>query len=241
MPRNRRLISPAVACGTCLLAVFTAVVLAGTLRATSNTVAGTALPRAEPAPTVRAQAPAPPPIAEPRGSSETSTPSAPGTPEAAPKTTQRPKKPAIGQALGTVRLAHGGTASLVRREVGIDGVLPIPNAINQATWWGAGLRGPTGATVLAGHVNWRGVTGPFAELWDSVLGDRVSVVDQAGQTVSYRVTRIVTLGKDELPKRAQELFAQSGPHRLVLVTCGGRWIGGDTGYASNQIVIATPT
>jgi hypothetical protein len=68
----------------------------------------------------------------------------------------------------------------------------------------------------------------------------VSVVDPSGQTVSYQVTRIVTLAKDELPKRAQELFAQTGPHRLVLVTCGGRWIGGDTGYASNQIVIATP-
>jgi LPXTG-site transpeptidase (sortase) family protein len=129
---------------------------------------------------------------------------------------------------------------MVRREIGDDGVLPIPNAINQASWWGAGIDAPSGATVLAGHINWKGATGPFAELWDSRVGDQMSIVDGSGRPVAYRVTQVITLQKDELPRRAEELFAQTGPHRLVLVTCGGQWVGGRIGYASNQIVIATP-
>jgi len=54
------------------------------------------------------------------------------------------------------------------------------------------------------------------------------------------VTQVITLKKDELPQRAPELFAQTGPYRLVLVTCGGQWVGGKIGYASNQIIIALP-
>jgi hypothetical protein len=43
-----------------------------------------------------------------------------------------------------------------------------------------------------------------------------------------------------LPGRAQELFGQDGAHRLVLVTCGGRWVGGHDGYEENRVVIAEP-
>ncbi len=119
-------------------------------------------------------------------------------------------------------------------------MLPIPSSLQQASWWGAGLHDPTGATVLAGHVNWHGATGPFAELWKSRAGDSVLLTDQAGQATTYHVSQVITLAKDELPKRADQLFSQDGPHRLVLVTCGGQWVGGKIGYAANQIVIATP-
>ena len=163
-------------------------------------------------------------------------------PAPAPDTAQPPAPPAPrAPAPGTIRLAHGGTATIVRREIGDDGVLPIPNAINQASWWGAGITAAGGATVLAGHINWKGATGPFAELWDARVGDPVSMVDQSGHPLDYVVTQVITLRKDELPRRAEELFGQSGPHRLVLVTCGGQWVGGKIGYAANQIVIATPT
>lgn len=50
----------------------------------------------------------------------------------------------------------------------------------------------------------------------------------------------MTVHKDELPSRAQELFGQDGAHRLVLVTCGGRWVGGSDGCEENRVVIAEP-
>jgi LPXTG-site transpeptidase (sortase) family protein len=233
-----------------MLGLFLAIVLGGTLHTARNSVPGVAYAQPESAPTVRnaapgTQTPAPPVTAParpgPAGAGVASPPagsSPPAPPRPASPRASAPPGPA--QPAGTVRLAHGGTASLVRREVGIDGVLPIPNSLLQATWWGAGLTDTTGATVLAGHVNWRGSTGPFAELWNAKVDDPVSLVDQSGTVMRYRITQIVTLHKDELPSRAPELFAQDGPHRLVLVTCGGRWIGGKEGYASNQIAIALP-
>jgi hypothetical protein len=92
--------------------------------------------------------------------------------------------------------------------------------------------------VFAGHVNWKGATGPFAELWNDRIGGAVTIVDKAGKSWNYKVSQLITLKKNELPLRADELFGQSGPHRIVLVTCGGRWIGGSTGYAENRVVIA---
>lgn len=157
----------------------------------------------------------------------------------APATEPAPEPaPRRAQAPGTVRLAEGGTATMVRAEV-LDGVLPVPDDLGEATWWGAGPGAASGATVLAGHVNWNGAVGPFAELWQSGTGDRVTIVDKAGHDFRFEVTDVLTLDKDELPRRAAELFAQSGAHRLVLVTCGGRWVGGTSGYSDNRIVIAT--
>jgi LPXTG-site transpeptidase (sortase) family protein len=141
------------------------------------------------------------------------------------------------QTPGTVRLADGGTATLVRKDV-VDGVLPVPDGVREATWWGAPFDGQAGATVLAGHVNWKGATGPFAQLWSARLGDQVTVVDASGRVFTYRVRQLVTVHKDELPARAAELFGQDGAHRLVLVTCGGRWVGGRDGYEENRVVIA---
>jgi hypothetical protein len=161
----------------------------------------------------------------------------------APKPTHRATSAgghAAGQRPGTIRLPLGGTAALVRAEVGADGTLPIPDGLGEATWWGSGLGAPVGATLFAGHVNWRGKVGPFNELWQDRVGQVVSVADAQRKTWRYRITKVITVGKNELPQRAKEFFGPTGAHRVVLVTCGGRWVGGSDGYASNRIVIATP-
>ncbi|MFB9907240.1 class F sortase [Allokutzneria oryzae] len=145
-----------------------------------------------------------------------------------------------GQKPGTVRLPGGGTATLVRKEVGPDATLPVPEGIREATWWGAGLGAPNGATLLAGHVNFRGAVGPFNELWKAQQGQDITVSDADGKVYKYKINEIVTLHKNELPESADQLFSQQGPHRLVLVTCGGRWVGGDLGYNENRIVVAQP-
>lgn len=190
---------------------------------------------ATPAPTTT-PAPATTPTPAPTRPAPKSSPTP--TPEQAPTAAPRPVSQA--QPRSTVRLPRGGTARLVRRELEPGGVLPVPESLGEATWWGAGLTSRTGATVFAGHVNWRGQTGPFAELWQSRIGERVTVVNGTGKRSSYRVSQVLTLDKDELPDRAEQLFGQQGPHRLVLVTCGGRWVGGADGYEENRIVVADP-
>lgn len=140
---------------------------------------------------------------------------------------------------GTVNLPRGGTAKLVRKEVDNSGTLPIPDALDEATWWGAGI-GSDGAMLLSGHVNWKGKVGPFNELWQSKRGDVAVVADKKGHKQRYKVSDVVTLNKQKLAKHAKRLFGQQGKHRLVLVTCGGRYVGGEDGYEENRIVIAQP-
>ncbi|WP_439386286.1 class F sortase [Amycolatopsis lexingtonensis] len=191
-------------------------------------VAGTALPAAGAAAPKAAPATQPSTSAAPPPTS-----TAPAAPAAQPSTPS-PQQP------GTVRLPAGGTATLVREDLGPNGELPIPADLGQATWWGAELDAAGGASVFAGHVNWRGATGPFAELWSARIGGAVTVVDRAGRIWRYRISQLLTVHKDDLPAQADDLFGQSGPHRVVLATCGGRWVGGSDGYEENRIVIAEP-
>ena len=95
-----------------------------------------------------------------------------------------------------------------------------------------------GAALLSGHVNWEGRRGPFDELWRMRDGDQVSVVDASGGRWVYRVDDVVTVPKEALPAQAARWFVQDGPHRLVLVTCGGDYVGGTEGYDANRLVTA---
>src|SRR5690606_18700967 len=143
-----------------------------------------------------------------------------------------------GQPPGTVRLPEGGTAELVRRELDRAGTLPVPDDIAETTRKGAGLDASAGPAVLTRHVNWDGRIVTIAELWRTRPGQLITVTGREGTAWRYRVTEVLTLSKEELPARAPELFSQGGRHRLVLVTCGGRYVGGDLGYTDNRIVIA---
>lgn len=221
--RGRLLVGFALGAATVLAVQFGSTALSSPPVAV---VGGTAHPAAgAAAPAARPSTPAPPPATAPSAApaAQTSTPPTPP-----------PQRP------GTVRLPAGGTATLVRKDLGPDGELPVPEDLGQATWWGAGLDAAGGASVFAGHVNWRGATGPFAELWTAGIGAVVTIVDSGGKTWRFRISQLVTVHKDDLPARADDLFGQSGPHRVVLVTCGGRWVGGSDGYEENRVVVADP-
>jgi hypothetical protein len=148
-------------------------------------------------------------------------------------------QPGPVQALGTVQLPGGGTARLVRKEITANAVLPIPRGLGDAAYWGAKLGARNGVALVSGHVNWGGKKGPFDELWLMRPGQDVSIMDSAGGRWIYRVTDAVTLHKDTLPAQAPRLFGQDGPHRLVLVTCGGDYLGGTDGYRDNRVITAT--
>ncbi len=164
-----------------------------------------------------------------------------GNGQAVASASQSPEVPAEdkGEAPGTVKLPGGGTAKLIYKELADDGSLPIPEGLDEATWWGAKLGAAQGASLFSGHVNWKGEKGPFDELWRLKKGQDVSVVDTAGGKWGYRIDEIVTVHKTKLAEQAEKLFGQDGPHRLVLVTCGGEYVGGTSGYEDNRIVTAS--
>lgn len=144
-----------------------------------------------------------------------------------------------GQAPATLALPGGGTAKLVQEDLDADGALKIPEGLDEAAWWGAKLGADHGVALLSGHVNWKGKKGPFTELWQVKQGQEVKLTDAAGGAWVYRVDATETIHKSELAGRSEQLFDPDGPHKLLLVTCGGEYVGGSEGYEDNRVVTAS--
>ncbi len=238
---------PAAMAGTAGIAVLgIALLIAGAMQMVQrNEISGLALSQPGPYAVAIHQAAA---LSGPPHAAAAAAPSAPSSPgtrsPSVPQATRAAAgaaRPAQGNQLpNTIRLPLGGSAYLVRVQVANDGTLPVPSGVDQAVWWGTGLTAPTGATVFAGHVNWAGRTGPFAELWQDGPGDVITIKDNSGTSWRYQVTQVLTLNKSQLPQQAPALFAPSGPPRIVLATCGGEWVPSKQSYADNRVLVATP-
>jgi LPXTG-site transpeptidase (sortase) family protein len=116
-----------------------------------------------------------------------------------------------------------------------DGVLTPPNDPQVLGWWrdGAQPGAVTGSAVITGHTVHTG-GGAFDNLDTLKPGNRVTIRTDKGR-ITYRVTRVIVYAKASLAQHAQEVFSQSGPGRLVLVTCDN-WTGSE--YLSNAVVYA---
>jgi hypothetical protein len=94
--------------------------------------------------------------------------------------------------------------------------------------------------VLDGHVD-SATAGPGAllRLVDLQPGDNVTLVTDDHQQLTYAVAaRRVYAKAGNLPA---DLFARTGPPRLVLITCGGPFDSATGSYQDNVVVFATPT
>ncbi|MEV6445373.1 class F sortase [Amycolatopsis sp. NPDC051716] len=136
-------------------------------------------------------------------------------------------------------LPGGGTAKLIQEDLDAAGALKIPEGLDEAAWWGARLGADHGVALLSGHVNWKGKKGPFNELWQVKQGQDVKLTDAAGAAWVYRIESTETVHKTDLAGRSEQLFNPDGPHKLLLVTCGGEYVGGSEGYEDNRVVTAS--
>ena len=112
-----------------------------------------------------------------------------------------------------------------------------PDDATKVGWWrdGAMPGAVRGSAVITGHTVSDG-DGVFDHLAGLRTGDRVRLVTEEG-VLRYVVRSDATYRKNTLARRAPQLFSQSSPGRLVLVTCAD-WNG--EVYLSNHVVIATP-
>ncbi|WP_329044385.1 class F sortase [Amycolatopsis sp. NBC_01488] len=151
----------------------------------------------------------------------------------------QPAKPDTGRTPAQLSLPGGGTAKLVQEDLDAAGALKIPEGLDEAAWWGAELGADHGVALLSGHVNWKGKKGPFNELWQVKQGQEIKLTDAAGGAWVYRVDATETIHKTDLAGRSDQLFDPDGPHKLLLVTCGGEYVGGSEGYEDNRVVTAS--
>lgn len=125
--------------------------------------------------------------------------------------------------------------------VGLDenGATAIPSDITKVGWYDLGVApgADQGSAVLIGHRD--GVVqghGVFYDLGSLSLGDRVIVLNSAGEQLAYKIVAREFIKKKKLP--LDELFAIDGPPRLTLISCGGYYDRNNGGYQENIVVTA---
>lgn len=200
------------------------------------------------APETPTESPAPAPKAKPKD-----LPKDKFVPAPAPKPLPKPKKPAgpqaqINQKPLPASGAGTGTPVTVNTPVGsapIDpirtdarGVLDPPKNVSRVGWWqDSGIPGEgAGSVVVTGHVDDISQGAGKAKAWSTLKpGQVVSLKLKKGAEIKYKITSVKHYNKGkQFP--AGLLNKLDGPEKLVLVTCGGAFIGGPTGYADNIIL-----
>ncbi|MEH0983551.1 class F sortase [Micromonospora sp. CPCC 205556] len=121
-----------------------------------------------------------------------------------------------------------------------DGSIDVPplSRHHETGWYD---RGPTpgepGRAVIVGHVDSRSGPSVFHDLHRLKAGDRIEVTRDDRKVVVFTVESVEHFDKSNLP--ADRVYGDEGTPALRLITCGGEWVGGRTGYADNVIAFAT--
>ncbi|BCB90262.1 hypothetical protein Psuf_075750 [Phytohabitans suffuscus] len=121
-----------------------------------------------------------------------------------------------------------------------NGAIDVPTGdrFNEAGWYNKGpTPGEYGPAVIVGHVD--NGTGPsvFHKLSRLRPGNRVEITRTDGTVAVFQVNTSKRYDRHDLP--VDEVFGDFSRPGLRLITCGGRWVGGTTGYADNVVVFAS--
>ena len=107
-----------------------------------------------------------------------------------------------------------------------DGNLATPSLSpwDDVGWYAAGPQpGEVGSAVIDGHLDRPGGSpAVFWNLRDLHVGDSVMLMDTAGGTERFRVTRIALYHPQQAP--IQKIFGDESGSYLNLITCAGDWI-----------------
>lgn len=121
-----------------------------------------------------------------------------------------------------------------------DGSVDVPplKRHNEAGWFDGGpTPGQFGPALIVGHADTR--TGPsvFHRLGELKPGQEIRVSRADGSLAVFEVNSVETFDKSRLP--AQRVYGDYTRPSLRLMTCGGKWLGGEEGYEDNIVVFAS--
>lgn len=122
--------------------------------------------------------------------------------------------------------------------------MEVPEDISVIGWFDRSSTpiAESGHTVVVGHRD--GATDPngvFRRLGDIQEGSAITIRDGTGRRIDYQVTHVDVLHDEVFAQTAPEIFRKDGPHRLVLLTCGGSYDADKGGYQANVVVMAERT
>ena len=121
-----------------------------------------------------------------------------------------------------------------------DGSVDVPplRRHNEAGWFDGGpTPGQFGPAVIVGHADTR--TGPsvFHDLPRLKPGQKIEVQRADRSVAVFEINSVEHYNKDRLP--VQRVYGDYTRPSLRLMTCGGRWLGGRSGYSDNIVVFAS--
>lgn len=169
----------------------------------------------------------------------TSSPRAPAsTPSPVADATRDPATPLAASRPLRLRVPSIGVSTeLVDLGLRADRTLEVPPGAFPAGWYTGGpAPGELGPAVLAGHVDYGGRAGVFADLADLEPGAEVVVERQDGSAAVFRVTRVDRVGKAAFPTSA--VYGDLDHAGLRLITCGGDFSRRTGSYEDNVIAYA---
>jgi sortase (surface protein transpeptidase) len=114
---------------------------------------------------------------------------------------------------------------------------PMEDPVHAVGWYGLGpTPGEPGTAVMVGHVDTDDQAAVFQNLHQIQAGKLIEVSRKDRRVATFKVDSVESFPKAAFP--ADRVLVHDDVPRLALVTCGGEWIGGETGYADNVIVFA---
>ena len=118
-----------------------------------------------------------------------------------------------------------------------DGTMEVPNVSDIGWYLHGATPGRPGATVLVAHVWFNGTPGLFRRLGTLEPGARIEVGGNGETVHEYVVVERTMYDKDSLPA---DLWRNTGPETLVLITCGGDFSKTANRYKQNIVIYAHP-
>lgn len=169
----------------------------------------------------------------PEGDDETS------VPVSVPRSTLPRPAPAMSVRMIIERI--GVDATIATFGLDEDGLPQVPLNGEQVAWYDfSAWPGAGSNAVFAGHLNWEGAPGVFADLKDLQVGDKITLVTEVWER-TYTVTNTSLV--DPADPASLRVMKPTETDTVTLITCGGTWIpdpselfGGD--YANRVIVQA---
>ncbi|MDH6284336.1 class F sortase [Prescottella agglutinans] len=152
-----------------------------------------------------------------------------------------PAEAPAGFGSGMVLRIGGADAQVDPVHLAGSTLLP-PTDISRLGWYAAsplpGVDG-AGSTVITGHINDASQGDGYAAKFTTLsVGDEITVAVDGAPHI-YRVSQAPAMASKSGPM-PEVVNDATGDSRLVLITCGGEYVGGATGYADNILVVAEP-
>lgn len=158
--------------------------------------------------------------------------SRPAAATAAPMSSSRP----VSLSVPSIKVA----APVHRVGLAGDGSIAVPplDRHNETGWYDGGpTPGESGSAIIVGHADTKSGPSVFHRLGKLRPGGRIEVTRADRSVAIFEVTSVENFDKENLP--AERVYGDFSRPGLRLITCGGRWVGGSTGYADNVVAFAT--